>query len=236
MGWKREPLRAGLGLQAASLVPKQTELATACITLWWPLGPERGGILAAQRGNSSQLPLPEIRLLRKRRKQGPFDAGGMGRRTERTCDRAIGIRGWKSSGQVGLTSQTPAGPASDPGCPCCWHAAEPGAGTAWDVSHCPTWPEQRFPEDICASAAPAPGMGCGSGFPMLRALCIWLFSFHCCSGQASRSSFHFIKRASAPPPASLRTVLGKSAVTGVTGRTGATTAPFYLKPLQLPPV
>lgn len=156
-------------------------------------------------------------MLRKRRKQGPFDAAGMGRCKERTCDRAIGIQGWKSPGQVGLTSQTPADPVSDAGCPCCWHAAEPGAGTASDVSHGPTWPEQRFPEDICASAAPAPGRGCGSGFPMLRALCIWLFSFHCCSGQASRSSFRFIKRASAPPPAPLKTVLGKSAVTGVTG-------------------
>lgn len=48
-----EALRSGL--QAGSLVPRQTELAAACIALWWPLGPEREGILAAVQGNSSQL-------------------------------------------------------------------------------------------------------------------------------------------------------------------------------------
>lgn len=41
-----------------------------------------------------------------------------------------------------------------------------------------------------------------SGFPMRGALSTGLFSSHCCAGQGSSSSFHFIKSASAPPPAS----------------------------------
>lgn len=180
--------------------------------------------MAAQRGNGSQLPLPEIRLLHWRREKGESGAPSMRRATglarrstEKTCDRAVGICGSKSPGQVGLTSQTPApsfGERSRGARRCravlagwlacgragCWrglgsdslsHLAKTLWGAAW-----------RFPEDICASAAPASGTGCGSGFPMHGTLCIWLFSFHCCSGQASRSSFHFIKRASAPPPTS----------------------------------
>ena len=157
--------------------------------------------------------------VRKRVKQGPFDAAGMElarRRMEKTCDRAIGIYSLKSPGQVGLTSQTPApsfgersrGPGAAGAVLAGWLAC--GRAGRWcglgsdSLSHLAktlwgaAW---RFPEDICASAAPASGTGCSSGFPMHRALCICLFSFHCCSGQASRSSFHFIKRASAPPPA-----------------------------------
>lgn len=62
----RDPPRSGLGLRAGSLVPRQMELATARIALRRPLGPEGGGMLAAQRGNGSQLPLPELGSLRRR--------------------------------------------------------------------------------------------------------------------------------------------------------------------------
>lgn len=128
---------------------------------------------------------------------------------------------WRSPDQVGLSSQKAAYPSvSSPRGQAlqgrhCWLEFSRAPGPTLPcpqprvpVTHSLTWPELcwgeawRFPGDICASEAPGSGTNCGSGFPVHRALDMCLCSFHCCSGQASHSSFHFIKRASAPPPAS----------------------------------
>lgn len=123
--------------------------------------------------------------------------------------------------------------------PAGWRAAEPGAGAASEVTHSPTWPKlfgaQRGDflktsvlqqllrlERAAALVSPCTGLS-AYGFSLSTAV-------------LDRPPAHPFTSLKGPRPLlqHLKRVLGKSAVTGVTGRTGVTTAPFYLKPLQLP--
>lgn len=81
-----------------------------------------------------------------------------------TCLSVLRSRGWRGRG----SGTVPPGQSS--------------SGSVW-----------RVPGDTCAPAAPASGTGCSSASPMHRACCTCLFSSHCWSGQASCSSFQFIK-------------------------------------------
>lgn len=191
-----------------------------------PWARKRRFIGSPARGQS-QLPLPELRLLHRCWGKGwsraPGAAHGAGQET---------LQSWERPGQEPLTCASILGSQGG-------H----GMAVAMAVSLPPGYSPFRLSERSSL------GHLCSSGssvcnrlqlcFPMLRTHCTCRFSYHCWSGQASCSSFQFIKRASAPPLASSNSA-GKVSSgsgdkrTGVT--TAATTAALCLQPLQLPSV
>lgn len=181
-----------------------------------PWARKRRFIGSPARGQS-QLPLPELRLLHRCWGKGwsraPGAAHGAGQET---------LQSWERPGQEPLTCASILGSQGG-------HGAELGQRGCGNGS---------VPGVTCAPAAPASATGCSSASPH-RTHCTCRFSYHCWSGQASCSSFQFIKRASAPPLASSNSA-GKVSSgsgdkrTGVT--TAATTAALCLQPLQLPSV
>lgn len=180
---------------SGSLAPRQTELAAARITLWWPPGPEGGGPLAAQPGD---------------RASSPYQSSGCSRGAEGRA----GAGPWSSTqgwwGQDTPECRQSPGQGHSPvrasrlqgG-----HGAELGTGCG---SGCGTVPPGQ--SSFSLSVESSWGHLCCSRscvchrlrlcFPLRRACCIGLFSSHCWSAQASCSSFQFIKKASAPPLAS----------------------------------
>lgn len=194
-------------------VPRQTELAAAWITLWWPLGPGGGDPLAGQPGHRASSPCQHSGCSMAVRKGWSIPRGWPGRTR-------------------GLARHRP-GPLT---CPSVL-GSQGRRGQSWVLAwlwHCPAWPEL-----LQGSVCRVPGVTSAPAAPVCDTLQLCfshaglaarLFSSHSCS------SFQCIKKASAPPLASSNTVLGRSAVAGVTGRAGVTTAPLCLQSLQSPSV
>lgn len=89
----------------------------------------------------------------------------------------------------------------------------------------------RVPEDVCASAALEQAAALVSPRAGLPAC-----DFSLSTAVLDRPPVHPFASLKGLQPLlqHLKTVLGEAAVTGVTDRPGETTAPFFLKPLQLP--